>query len=88
MSDIGLPRGMSRDDAYIQGMADGEKAARVVVEGLLSTGIEDVDLNSGILECRYCGETNAMNEPPEDDAIRHAEDCAGVAAQDWLAQAS
>jgi hypothetical protein len=25
-SDIGLPRGMSRDDAYVQGMSDGEKS--------------------------------------------------------------
>jgi hypothetical protein len=26
MSDIGLPRGMTKDDAYVQGMADGEDA--------------------------------------------------------------
>ena len=82
-SDIGLPKGMSRDDAYVQGVADGEEQFRKVLQLLLSVGIED-EVAGGFLECRYCGKSNMENDPPEDDAVKHTDDCAGKAAYDLL----
>jgi hypothetical protein len=49
-SDIGLPDDMSRDDAYIQGIADTEQRASTVIRGLISLINESLDTSIGEIE--------------------------------------
>jgi len=44
MSDIGLPAKMTKDEAYIQGIADGEKQQLDrIYNGLAKSGLEQAD---------------------------------------------
>lgn len=64
MSDIGLPRGMSRDDAYVQGMHDAEQHAALTMRTLAETSglcpgswlLKENQLpRPGHLPCPECG---------------------------------
>lgn len=42
-STLGLPKGMSRDDAYIQGVADGEAQAVQIIKAHIPSLTDDAD---------------------------------------------
>ena len=68
MSSIGLPKGMSRDAAYIQGMADGEQMAR------------DELLKLGSFYCVECFEPIRSHRDVEEHAFQHMRGTEGLVA--------
>jgi hypothetical protein len=80
MSDIGLPKGMSRDDAYVQGMADAEAVVErnrlhfTQQEGLCPaswTEFENQLPRPGTRYCEQCGSIVHIIFGDKDNTIYH-----------------